>query len=268
MKAKIVQRDATVLADGYTPFQRRLNLFGCGLFCITFPAVLYTLWAVTTGAEWFLVAGAALLGVIIADFGSGLLHWAADTWGHADLPIVGRMFIRSFREHHIVQSKICEHGWVQANGEATLLSNFLWGGMLFFAPAAGQGVFLAMWTTFGATILLLVLTNEFHKWAHIKHPAKPIQLLQRVGLLQSYKRHAYHHATPFTKSYCITTGWLNTPLDAIGFWRFAERSIHRITGFVPREDDIGRDAAVALWNNLNAGRRGFPLPLGDTVDAP
>lgn len=261
MKAKYVQRDPTALAEGYTRFQRRLNLAGVAAFCVMVPWVMVKLYSVASGADWFLVAGAALVGVLVADFGSGLLHWAADTWGHADLPIVGRMFIRSFREHHVVQAKICEHGWVQANGEASLLSNGLWAGMLIFAPAPGQTWFLALWTTFGSVILLLVLTNEFHKWAHTKHPAAPVKFMQNIGVLQSYRRHAYHHATPFTSAYCITTGWLNGPLDAIGFWRFAERSIHRATGWVPREDDIGHEAAVALWNQMNDGRRGFPLPI-------
>ena len=261
MKPKIVQRDAQQLADGYTQFQRRLNLAGIAAFCVMVPWVLFKLWTITTGAEWFLIAGAALVGVIFADFGSGVVHWAADTWGTADAPIVGRMFIRSFREHHVVQAKICEHGWVQANGEASLLSNGLWAGMLMLAPAPGQLWYLAGWTTFGSMILLLVMTNEFHKWAHMKRPAAPILFAQNIGLLQSYKRHAYHHATPFTRAYCITTGWLNAPLDAIGFWRWAERMVHRSTGWVPRADDIGHEAAVQLWNEMNAGRRGFPLPI-------
>lgn len=38
-----------------------------------------------------IVIAAALCGIFTADFGSGLVHWAADTWGSVELPIVGKV---------------------------------------------------------------------------------------------------------------------------------------------------------------------------------
>ncbi len=261
MKPKLVQRDAAVLAEGYNTLQRRLNVAGTTAFVITVALVGLHLAVVTTWPELCLVAGAFVLSILLADLGSGLVHWGADTWFTADAPIVGRMFVRSFREHHVVQAKITEHGWVQANGEASGLSSFLFLTALYFRPESGQTWWLAAWTVFVSTVFLLVLTNQFHKWAHIKRPGGLVGLAQNIGLLQTYKRHAYHHAVPFTRAYCITTGWLNPLLDAIGFWRFCERMVHKFTGAVPREDDIGHEAAVQLWNKMNEGRRGYPLPI-------
>lgn len=37
------------------------------------------------------VVMAGLAGILTADFGSGLVHWAADTWFSIELPILGKV---------------------------------------------------------------------------------------------------------------------------------------------------------------------------------
>lgn len=51
-----------------------------------------------------IVVAAAFCGIFTADFGSGLVHWAADTWGSVDLPVVGKVSVVFLRRNNISHS--------------------------------------------------------------------------------------------------------------------------------------------------------------------
>jgi ubiquitin-conjugating enzyme E2 variant len=83
---------------------------------------------------------------------------------------------------------------------------------------------------FGASLWLGVafaagaLANEFHFWAHRPDLAPRFaQALRVIGLVQSRRHHARHHAAPHDRCYCILTAWLNPWLDRIGLWAALER---------------------------------------------
>src|SRR5205823_10634622 len=84
------------------------------------------------------------------------------------------------------------------------------------------------------------------KWAHMDRPPRAVALLQRVGLVLPPDHHAVHHSSPYAKYYCITVGWLNEALFRLRFFQILEKLISATTGMIPREDDIGKRAALVV----------------------
>lgn len=178
------------------------------------------------GGPWWPAAAGALAGWIAADFLSGLAHWAADNFGSPATPWLGPTFILPFRNHHADPLEITRHGFVEANGATAILVAPIMLCIWWAVPAApGDGV-----TAFGLALSLVVwpailMTNQIHKWAHMAEPPRWVRPLQRVRLILSHDHHARHHTAPFDTYYCITTGWLNRPIETLGLFAGAQRLI-------------------------------------------
>jgi len=181
-----------------------------------------------------LIVFGLLVGVLAADGVTGVVHWACDTWGDRDTRLLGPTLIHAFREHHCEPRAMLEHGFFEVNREA------LGAGALAVAllalPASRElldgrifvQAFLVTFIGFGAA------ANQLHWWAHAHAPPRWVARLQRMGLILSPERHDAHHRQPNDRAYCISSGWLNVPLDALGFWRGLEAAITRLTGAWPR----------------------------------
>ena len=184
---------------------------------------------------------ALIIGVFAADLGSGFVHWMADTWGTVDVPYIGKALIRPFREHHVDPTAITRHDFFETNG-----SNFM-----LVIP-------VALWYTYNCATadietlkinirlelfmyslaIFTMFTNQIHKWSHMHYGLPKIaEWLQRFHLILPQKHHRVHHVSPHETYFCITTGWLNYPLEKLRFWSTLEWIIESLTGMQPRVDD-------------------------------
>lgn len=185
---------------------------------------------------------AAACGIITADFGSGLVHWAADTWGSIELPILGKNFLRPFREHHIDPTSITRHDFIETNGDNFMVAlpilgklawNFLTRTSIEIQHDYAFSAYLFLCSIFVA------MTNQIHKWSHTYWGLpKWVLFLQNHHIILPRRHHRIHHVAPHETYFCITTGWLNWPLEKIKFWPALESVIEFVTGCKPRADDM------------------------------
>ena len=216
----------------------RLERFGCGAAIVLAIALCAAhgirLAASLELAQVPLVLTGLVLGALAADGLTGLVHWACDTWGDEQTPWLGPTLIYAFREHHERPREMLEHHWISVNREPGVAAALM---LLLLTLPAVQGVleghalvqtFLFSFVACGAS------ANQLHLWAHHGQPPRLVRLAQRLGLVLTPERHARHHCRPNTTAYCISTGWLNTVLDRIGFWRRLERLVSHLTGATAR----------------------------------
>ncbi|CAB3408368.1 unnamed protein product [Caenorhabditis bovis] len=232
---------AKKLASMYSKEKRRQEIastiIGITLFAVVFVNLLWS-W---DSSIWKSVLFYALLGVMTADFASGLVHWGADTFGSVETWF-GRCFIRPFREHHVDPTAITRHDFIEVNGDNFLLciGPLFW---ISYQQFTYDNEELTRWASFHWYVLLLgiyvALTNQIHKWSHTYFGlSKFVVFLQKAHIILPRSHHKVHHISPHACYYCITTGWLNYPLEMIGFWRKMEWLVTKLTGMQPREDDL------------------------------
>lgn len=166
------------------------------------------------------------LGWVMGDFVTGMVHWAADTYGSVNTFVLGPNFVKPFRLHHRHPQAICAHDIFVTIGNTCILAVPLMTICLYFLWADQVSLLLAFFTSVMAFMTATtVATNLFHKWAHADSPPQIIILLQRANLVLRPEHHAAHHAHPHHNSYCITNGWCNPLLDRIKFFRGLEYAL-------------------------------------------
>ncbi|KAJ8016837.1 hypothetical protein DPEC_G00011500 [Dallia pectoralis] len=193
------------------------------------------------GHFWYILL-CVVAGMLTADFASGLVHWAADSWGSVELPIFGKAFIRPFREHHIDPTAITRHDFIETNGDNCMLTLIPLAYMAFtvLTHSAAELYHSYLWNCYVMALAVFVtLTNQIHKWSHTYFGLPGLVVfLQNCHVILPRKHHRIHHVAPHEMYFCITTGWLNYPLEKLGFWCKLEDLIQSLTGEKPRSDDL------------------------------
>lgn len=159
-------------------------------------------------------AACAFGALLAADFLTGIMHWAEDTWlAPGQSPLLDRWITNDNIEHHRSPGKIRAGHYWQTNRVCVILA------AVAAAVCAAAGV--RVWETY-LTLGLLSQSNQIHLWAHTSQPPRIVGVLQRTGILQSAKIHARHHKNPYASHFCTMTAFLNPLLDKTGFWRGLE----------------------------------------------
>ncbi|MGH9860131.1 MAG: fatty acid desaturase CarF family protein, partial [Candidatus Acidiferrales bacterium] len=179
-------------------------------FAFFFAALVARLARETEGIGHFLlIALAAPLGLLLADFLSGCAHWFCDRFFEEDTPVLGPLLIAPFREHHRDPLAMTHHGFLELNGNNALALTPLLAWVWIAAPATLGAVSLFAHALLLSTSLALLATNQIHRWAHDANGPRAVRWLQRRGWILSPQHHQRHHQPPHQRSYCITGGWLN-----------------------------------------------------------
>jgi len=194
-------------------------------------------------SQWKSIVVYGICGIVLADFFSGIVHWFCDTWGSVEFPAIGPGLIRPFREHHIDPTSITRHDFIETNGDNLAAVIPFISYLAYKLRKYYTDLSIMQNYSFYAFIYLLAIfvsfTNQFHKWSHTYYGLpRWVTFLQDWHVILPRKHHRIHHVSPHETYYCITTGWLNWPLEKVGFWRFLEYLIESASGSKPRSDDM------------------------------
>ena len=181
-----------------------------------------------TAADLVFVLMQVLVGLFLADFITGLIHWFEDRYGNPNWPFIGQAIMAN-HEHHFTPRTFLSGTFWDRNKEVFIGTVIILCG--FYAASAINIVTVSA-TMFG------FFANEIHGAAHKFPKENPpwVRMLQKMGLMQSFLHHARHHRDRKDRSYCVMTNYVNPVLDAICFFRGLEWVIRILFRASPRMD--------------------------------
>lgn len=167
--------------------------------------------------------------VLLADFFSGLVHWAEDAYARADTPLIGKWIGKANIEHHIKPRAFVARNYLQSSWDLVLLAV-----VVLLGAAWLDRLSCAVWVF----AIAVANANQIHKWAH-RAPHENgwlITSLQKLKLLQTQRHHGRHHSGKKDSYYCSITNFVNPILEELEFWNLLERFNARVFGLTRKPD--------------------------------
>ena len=196
--------------------------------------------------QWWVVALASILGYLVADLLSGIVHFLADNFGTPETPFVGQGFVLPFRQHHVDPLGITRHGFFIANGNNALVCLPVLVPIAMFVPITSSVMGYAAGVFTFVMLLAVFLTNQTHKWAHMESVPAPVRWMQNAGLILSKSHHDIHHVRPYNTHYCITVGAWNSLFEKYHVFDRCERLLRRWIPGIENTPRVEQDAAAEL----------------------
>ncbi|MEP7100512.1 MAG: fatty acid desaturase CarF family protein [Burkholderiales bacterium] len=174
-------------------------------------------------------AGAVGVAVLMADFVSGVVHWAEDAYARfkpqRKLPLINTIALDNDLHHRRPRDFLARSWWASSWDLALI-------GLALLAAAQAFGFLSCALLVF---VVLTVNANQMHKWTHRNPRENPwwVTQLQRVYVLQTPRHHGRHHSGEKNSHYCVVTNFLNPLLEEVSFWRRLERGVDRLRGRAP-----------------------------------
>jgi ubiquitin-conjugating enzyme E2 variant len=152
---------------------------------------------------------------IIADFLTGIFHWAEDTWVTPKTRLIGGVIGVHNVEHHRNPGLMARMGtWITRNVASVVIAVSALLIFWIFGIFDWRIVLVASFAALG---------NEVHEWNHRVKPKNAfVAFIQDSGLVQSKQQHAIHHKRPHDKYYCVLGNLTNAVLERVNFWRKLE----------------------------------------------
>lgn len=152
--------------------------------------------------------------VLIADFLTGLIHWAEDQYCVESLPLIGAKICKPNIDHHRYPALMTKMaGLFITNYQSMLIALVVCLIFYFFGYFCWQLILVA---------ILSGLGNQVHLWNHQGKSSYFVEFLKDSGLIQSQRQHSKHHIPPYDKAYCVLISFNNAWLDRVNFWRKLE----------------------------------------------